>query len=113
MSSKVRFTDGIAEGLREGEFAHLDEHTARSINTLISRIAESTYRRGRQQGDYSATQGTKLKIHPDKLRFGGESLDSARMAETGTRMSSLERLEIEHGYVLRMLGLWHDDETLQ
>lgn len=96
---------GIAEGFHEWELAHLHEDDKRKILIIAARIAEATYRRGLQQGFWAASTKQKLKIHPDKLRFGNEPLDSARMPLCGTKMSSIERLRIQHGSALAALGL--------
>lgn len=99
----LKFTCGIAKGFREGDFAHLDKRTKRCLLILFARIQESSFRRGLQQGHLFASKGYQFKIHPDKLRWGNEPLDSARMPLCGTRMTSLERLEIQHG-ILQVLG---------
>lgn len=102
---------GIGEGFREWQFYSLPETIKREILILLARIAEASYRRGIQQGNWAASTNQKYKIHPDKLRFGTESLDSARMPLCGTRMASLKRLSIQHGSALADLGFdsIHDD----
>lgn len=96
---------GIAEGFREWQFYSLPETLKREIIILLARVHESGYRRGAQQGWWMCDSGQKLKIPLDKLRFGTEPLDSARMPLCGTRMTSLGRLQIQHGFILQTLGL--------
>lgn len=95
---------GIAEGFREWQFYNLPETLKREILILLARLHESGYRRGAYQGWTFCDAGQKLKIPLDKLRFGNESLDSARMPLCGNKMSSRERLSIQHGFALAMLG---------
>lgn len=96
---------GIAKGFNEWELFHLQEDDKRKLLIVMARIAEASYRRGAQQGWWMRDSGQKLKIPLDKLRFGTEPLDSARMPLCGTRMASIERLQIQHGFTLMMLGL--------
>lgn len=104
---------GIGEGFREWELSHLQEDDKRKLLILMARIEESTYRRGLQQGWWARDTNQKFKIHPNKLRSGRESLDSARMPLCGTKMTSLERLRIQHGGILMALGLDQIDDSLQ
>jgi len=99
-----RIDSGIAKGLHENQFADLDPACRKRLLVLMARIAESTYRRGLQHGYLFAEKGQQMKIYPDRLRWGGFSLDSARMPICGTRMSSRERLDIQHGDILLTLG---------
>jgi|GEM_PF-2333542 len=95
---------GIAEGFREWEFFGLDDDVTRNLLIIMTRLCESSYRRGLQQGWWARDTNQKFRIKPDDLRFGGEPLDSARMPLCGTKMSSLERLQCEHGTTLQVLG---------
>lgn len=95
---------GIGEGFNEWELFHMPEDDKRKVLIIIARIAEVSYRRGLQQGCWAASTKQKFKIHPDKLRWGTEPLDSARMPLCGTRMTSLERMQIQHGFILQALG---------
>lgn len=95
---------GIGEGFHEWELFHMPEDDKRKVLIIIARIAEVSYRRGLQQGCWAASTKQKFKIHPDKLRWGTEPLDSARMPLCGTRMTSLERMQIQHGFILQALG---------
>ena len=95
---------GIGEGFREWEFSHLQEDDKRKLLIVMARMAEAFYRRGAQQGWWMCDSGQKLKMPLDKLRFGTEPLDSARMPLCGTRMTSMERLRIQHGTILQALG---------
>jgi hypothetical protein len=105
--------DGIGEGFREWEFFDLPEELKRPFLILAARIAEATYRRGLQQGFWAASNGQKFRIHPDKLRWDGYSLDDARMFLCGSKMTSIERLSIQHGGILQALGFGVVDDPLQ
>lgn len=100
-----QINNGIGEGFRECELFHLPENDKRRLLIVIARVAEASYRRGLQQGCWAASTGQKFAVHPDKLRFGSHPLDSARMSLCGTKMTSLERLSIQHGFALTALGL--------
>lgn len=102
---------GIAEDWREWQFFGWPQEIKEAVIILMSRSNEDGYRRGAQQGWWMRDSGQKLKIPLDKLRWGSEPLDSARMPICGTRMTSRERLAIQHGYALRLLGLLDDDES--
>lgn len=95
---------GIGEGFSEWEFFHLPEDDKRKLLIIMARVAESHYRRGLQQGWWARDTNQKFRITPDKLRWGNHPLDSAKMPLCGTKMSSLERLRIQHGSILAALG---------
>lgn len=100
---------GIAKGLHEGEFADLTPACREKLLTLMARLCESSYRRGLQQGWWARDTNQNFRIKPDDLRWGREPLDSARMPLCGTKMSSLERLQCQHGFGLQVLGLYIDE----
>lgn len=104
---------GIGEGLRARELDHLHEDDKQKILIITSRIGESDFRRGLYQGFWAASTGQKYRIHPEKLRWGGYSLDDARMFLCGTKMTSLERLKCEHDGILRALGFDMINDPLQ
>lgn len=101
---------GVGEGWREWQFFGWPKYIKKAVIVLLSRIQEAAFRRGLQQGYLFATKGTKLKIHPDKMRWDTCSLDDARMCCDGTRFSSKQRLHCEHGHTLLMLGLLDSDD---
>lgn len=105
--------DGIGEGFSEWEFFNIPEQLKRPFLILAARIAEATYRRGLQQGFWAASTGQKFRIHPDKLRWHGYSLDEARMFLCGSKMTSIQRLSIQHGGTLQALGFGIVDDPLQ
>ncbi|MBM3566605.1 MAG: hypothetical protein FJX42_10905 [Alphaproteobacteria bacterium] len=106
---------GIAKGLPRWLFIHLPYRLIKAILILIARGFEASYRRGFQQGYLAGSENKKLAIDPYKLRFGGFSLDRSPMPHCGRRlMSSLERLDCEHGGALAHVGLVlkEDDEKV-
>lgn len=102
---------GVAEGFREWQFHGWPKAIKEVVIILLARVAEAAFRRGLQQGYLFAINSTKLKIHPDKMRWdGGYSLDDARMCCDGTPFTSKQRLSCEHGHALQMLGLLDADD---
>lgn len=101
---------GIGEGFREWEFFGLDDDVIRKILIIMARLCESSYRRGLHQGWCARDTNQKFRIKPDELRWGSEPLDSARMPLCGTEMSSLKRLQCQHGFDLQALGFCIDEE---
>jgi hypothetical protein len=97
---------GIAEGLHQWMFDILPDRLRKVILTLLARVSEASYRRGFFQGHQFCSKGMRLAINPDKLRYGGFSLDRSPMPHSGQRrMTSLERLECEHWGALAHVGL--------
>lgn len=95
----------VAYGLQENEFDALDDKVKTKLLTLMSRISESSYRRGFQHGKLN-----QKTINPSKLRFE-ISLDKApftanmkgrQWIDSGHK--SIDRLDIEHGMVLSEIG---------
>jgi hypothetical protein len=100
----IRFTIGVARGLREGEFADINPACRKKLMALISRISESSFRRGLQHGEYFTLKGRKLWIKTADLRFD-VSLDKSPAADDrGFKPSALERLRYEYGGTLQALG---------
>ncbi len=101
---RIRLGWGIGKGFREGELSHLDEFTVRKLITLMSRISESSFRRGFQHGQYFERKGIRLWIAPEKLRFN-VSLDKSPMAcSRFPKFSAKDRLRFEYGGTLQALG---------
>lgn len=95
---------GVGRGLCEGEFASLNERTLRRLVTLMSRISESSFRRGLQHGQHFERKGIRLWITPEKLRFD-ISLDKSPMpCSRFPKFSATDRLQFEHGGTLQALG---------
>lgn len=101
---------GIGKGWHEWQFFGWPKYIKTAVIILLSRIQEAAFRRGLQQGYLFATKGMKLKIHPDKMRSDTYSFDNAVMCCDGTRFTSKQRLNCEHGHTLLMLGLLDSDD---
>ena len=117
-----KIDSGIARGLRENEFANLDPAVRHKLMRFIARIAEASFRRGLQHGDYFARQGRALLISPAMLRRDDRYpydqapwIDSKPIGRQVMGTSSLARLGMEHGGALFSLGFWEaydvPDET--
>lgn len=85
----------VTHGLHEGEFDVLTEIQKRRLVRLLARVAETSYRRGFQQGHQVASGGRSLAIDPYTLRFA-RSLDKSPCPDTGSpTFSALDRLFLE------------------
>jgi hypothetical protein len=100
----IKFTTGVARGLREWDFADLPPIRRKKLLNLMARISEASFRRGLQHGEYFTLKGRKLWVSTSKLRFD-LSLDNSPCADDkGFKPTSLERLNFEYGSTLSALG---------
>ncbi len=98
-------TSGIAYGLHESEFADIDPTTREKLLRVVARVSECSFRRGLQHGIYFTENSIPLRIDPWKFRYQ-VSLDKSPCIDSGGwTPTALERLSIEHGHELLMLGL--------
>lgn len=115
----------ILPGFKEGEFHHLSDVDKRGLLVLLARIQESAYRRGVQHGLTSASRYPeqldarnedalyyRFELSPDiapPYHWGGAGRVVGRMSKRrikNTRLTSMFRLDMEHGYSLAELGLY-------
>lgn len=118
-------TKSILPGFKEGEFCHLSDDDKAAILVLLSRIQESAYRRGFQQGlTYSVRFSREIdtlkhdafynrfKLPPDiapPYHVAGSGKKLVRMSKKRTKEAwhnSMRRLNMEHGRSLAKLGLY-------
>lgn len=100
-----RFTTGVASGLRDGEFADITTACRKKLLTFMARISESSFRRGLQHGLYFAEKQIPLRTDPWTFRYRATLDKSPCIDSKGWTPTALERLSIEHGHELLMLGL--------
>lgn len=96
----------VARGFSEDEFAAIDPRLKRKLLRLMARIAEKSYRRGYQQGEYlnrPENIGDEWRINPADLRHRTNLDVSPGVDSKHYKTTSLERLDMECG-VLRELG---------
>lgn len=115
----------ILPGFKEGEFCHLSDDDKAAILVLLSRIQESAYRRGVQQGLTYATRFSReidalkhdaiynrFKLPPDiapPYDVAGSGKKLVCMPKKHVKeawLSSMQRLDMEHGRCLAKLGLY-------
>ena len=96
---------GVAKGMREAALACLPITDKKLLITLISRIAEASFRRGFQHGVELPSRGQEI-VDPVQLRFFTSSLDISPSTLRGHYWcsTSIARLYMEH-HVLDALGL--------
>ena len=100
-----RFTTGVASGLCDGEFADITPACRKKLLTFMARISESSFRRGLQHGLYFAEKQIPLRTDPWTFRYRATLDKSPCIDSKGWTPTALERLSIEHGHELLMLGL--------
>lgn len=117
-------TKSILPGFKEGEFYHLSDDDRAAILVLLSRIQESAYRRGFQQGLTYAVRFSReidalkhdayynrFNVHPDiapPYDVAGSGKKLVRMSKKRIKeawYNSMQRLDMEHGSSLAKLGL--------
>jgi hypothetical protein len=100
----------VAHGLKNREFADLDERTKRKLVRLMARISEKSYRRGFQQG-HTFREHDVATVDPAKLRFNvslerspyTDAIDEKGHWHVKSGHTVIERLFMEYG-VLSHLG---------
>ena len=103
--AKIQFNAGVARGLHESEFADLPPSQRMNLLTLMARISESSFRRGLQHGLYFAEKQIPLRTDPWTFRYRATLDKSPCIDSKGWTPTALERLNMEHGHELLMLGL--------
>jgi hypothetical protein len=103
--AQIKFNAGVARGLYEWEFSELPSSQRMNLLTLMARISESSFRRGLQHGLYFAEKQIPLRTDPWTFRYRATLDKSPCINAKGWTPTALERLNIEHGHELLMLGL--------
>lgn len=105
MSPETKFISDVARGLHEWEFAALPSSQKMKLLTLMARISESSFRRGLQHGLHFAEKQIPLRTDPWTFRYRATLDKSPCIDAKGWTPTALERLNIEHGQELLMLGM--------
>jgi hypothetical protein len=108
-----QFTYSIAKNLHEGEFADITPACREKLLNLIARISESSFRRGLQHGLYFAEKQIPLRTDPWTFRYRATLDKSPCIDAKGWTPTALERLNIEHGHELLLLGFVDSIDNLE
>lgn len=93
----------ITDGIEDGALAGLTDDQAQTLLTLMSRLAERSYRRGFQQGvGLGPTLPAELEAGLHDWRYGISTDTSPGGDQPAWRSTSIERLHLENKELHRL-----------